>query len=210
MDSQTEHFMKRTNQPQAFALRQKALLASLGISLVLTSGCSTCNNTERGIVGGAAVGGVLGTIVGAATGRPLAGAAIGAGIGGTVGGVSGAAEDRRDRRFAQAVANAEQRGQMELTEVAKMSQAHVSDAVIIQHIRNTGAIFNLSADQIAWLKQQGVSDVVIQEMETNGRLRVVRPVYPGYVVAQPPPVVVVEQPPPPGPAVGVGFTYTRR
>lgn len=210
MDSQTEQIMKRTQEPYAIALRWKVVVTGLVLPLALTTGCSsTSSNTERGLVGGAAVGGVLGTLVGAAAGRPLQGAAIGAAVGGTVGGVSGAAEDRRDRRYAQAVAGAEQRGYAELTEVAKMAQAHVSDVVIIQHIRNSGAVFNLSSDQVVWLKEQGVSDVVIQEMETLGRVRFVRPVYPGYVVTQPvaPPVVVVE--PPPGPAIGVGVTYVR-
>src|SRR5436190_368346 len=135
MDSQTEPIMKRTHQPHAIALRFKIVITGLVLPLALTTGCSTCNNTERGLVGGAAVGG-------------------------TVGGVSGAAEDRRDRRYAQAAAYAEQRGYAELTEVAKLAQAHVSDVVIIQHIRNSGAVFNLSSDQVVWLKEQGVSDVV--------------------------------------------------
>ena len=45
------------------------------------------------------------------------------------------------------------------------------------------------SDQVVWLKQQGVSDSVIQEMETSGRVRVVRPIYGAYVT--PAPVVVV-------------------
>ncbi len=200
--------MKHTQQPLAVALRWKLLASGLLLPLTLTAGCSSCSNTGQGLLTGGAVGAVLGTVVGAAAGRPLQGAAIGAAMGGAVGGAAGAAEDRRDRRYAQAAANAEARGQYELTEVAKMAQAQVGDAVIIQHIRNSGAVFNLSADQVTWLKQQGVSDVVIQEMEANGRWRTISPVYPGYVGG--PPVVVVEQPPPPpGPTVGVGFTYAR-
>jgi hypothetical protein len=200
--------MKRTQPSQAVVQRFKLLAAGLLLPLSLLTGCSSTNNTGQGIVGGGLLGGALGALVGAAAGRPLAGAAIGAGIGGTMGGVAGASEDRRERRYVQAVAAAEQRAQDELVEVAKMAQAHVSDAVIIQHVRNSGAIFNLTSDQIVWLKQQGVSEGVIQEMEYTGRVAV-RPVYPypGYVVTQP--VVVAEPAPPPGPYVGVGVTYAR-
>jgi len=171
------------------------------------------NNTGQGIAGGAVVGGILGTIVGAAAGRPLQGAAIGAGIGGTVGGVNGAAQDSRDRQVTQSVVAAQQRGQDELSEVAKMHQAGTSDALIIQHIQSSGAIFNLTGDQIVWLKQQGISDAVIQVMQYyNGPVRVYGRGYPGPYVYAPPvtqPVVVVDQGPPAGPTVDVGVTYAR-
>ncbi len=198
--------MKRTHHPQAVAPRFWTLLAGVLLPLSLISGCSTMNNTEQGVLGGAAVGGFLGTLLGVATGRPLQGAAIGAGIGGAVGGVHGAAEDRRERRDAQWVAAAVQNSQNELMEVAKMARGGVSDPLIIQHVRNSGAIFNLSSEQILWLKQQGVSEVVIQEMEYCSSMRRVRP---AYVVAQPAPVVVVEQAPPPPPGIYVGATIGR-
>ncbi len=205
--------MKPTQQPQAIGQRFVVLLAGVLLPLSATCGCSSMSNTGQGIAGGAVVGGFFGTLLGLAAGRPLEGAAAGAAIGGTVGGVSGAAEDGRDRRVAQSVAAAQQRGYQELSEVAKMHQAGVNDAVIIQHVQTCGAIFNLTSDQIVWLKQQGISDPVIQTMQyTSGPVPVYGPGYgrPRYVYVQPvQQPVVVEQPPPPGATVGVGMTYAR-
>jgi hypothetical protein len=77
-----------------------------------------------------------------------------------------------------------------------MSQAHNSDAVIINQIRYTNSSFNLSPDDINWLKQQGVSDPVVIEMQTR------RP-----MIIQRAPVYVVE--PAPGPVVGFGVGVGR-
>ena len=84
-----------------------------------------------------------------------------------------------------------------------MAQQHVSDDVIITQIRTTRSVFQLSANDTIWLKQQGVSDVVIQEMLATPS-RYYRRVY-SAAPAYPPPVYVVEPAPPV--AVGVGFGY---
>ncbi len=197
--------MKPTHQPQAIVLRWKSALAGLLLPLSLTVGCSsTGSNTGNGLAGGAILGGIFGTLLGAAAGRPLEGAAIGAASGAAIGGVTGAAEDRREQRYAQmsadAYAAAVQRGQAELTEIARMAQAGVGDALIIEHVQKSGAIWNLSGEQIIWLKQQGVSETVIQAMNYNGPVQYAQPGYPYYYRR---PVVVVEQPPPV--AVGIAI-----
>ena len=78
-----------------------------------------------------------------------------------------------------------------------MSQQHISDALIITEIRSTNSFYRLNPDHLVWLKQMGVSDVVIMEMQS----RVPQQVYtaaPYYhrevVVVEPAPV-----------AVGIGF-----
>jgi hypothetical protein len=68
-------------------------------------------------------------------------------------------------------------------------------------------VFQLSANDTVWLKQQGVSDAVIQEMFASGS-RYPRRVYSAAPVYSQP-VYVVEPPPPPV-AVGFGFGYGRR
>ena len=87
-----------------------------------------------------------------------------------------------------------------------MAQQRVSDDVIISQIRTTGSVYQLSPTDIVWLKQNGVSDPVVQEMQATAvRVRG----YPGgpvYAVPAYTPVYVVEPPPPPV-AVGVGFGY---
>jgi hypothetical protein len=51
-----------------------------------------------------------------------------------------------------------------LAEVQSMSQAHVSDSVIISQIQNSSTRYQLTADQIITLKSAGVSDAVINAM----------------------------------------------
>ncbi len=94
------------------------------------------------------------------------------------------------------------RGPMGVTDVAQMAQAHVSDDVILAQLQATGATFRLSAEDIIWLKQNGVSDRVVQQMQASGAAA------PATVaVVAPAPVYVVD--PPPRVYVGYGF-YRRR
>ena len=132
-------------------------------------------------------------------------------------GLIGNAADRREERadaraVAQAQAIAAQNPPMGLQDVARMAQQHISDAVIIQQIRTTNSAFSLSPDQITWLKQQGVSDSVIIEMQSRRPAAMV-PVRARGVAAPAGSVYVVEPAPPPvsvGFGVGYGFGGCRR
>ena len=131
-----------------------------------------------------------------------AGALIGAGVGAVAGGLTGKAIDN-----AEAKAAAARRPPLGLTDVVTMAQNHVSDSVIINEIRTTGSVFTMSSNDVIYLKQQGVSDVVVQEMQaTSGRPRRVYAAEPVYARQ----VYVVEQPPPPPPVVGVGVGFNVR
>jgi len=48
-----------------------------------------------------------------------------------------------------------------LQEVVKLAQAHMGDDVILAYIKNSGASYALTADDILYLKAQGVSQTVI-------------------------------------------------
>ena len=48
-----------------------------------------------------------------------------------------------------------------LQEVVKLAQAHMGDGVILAYIKNSGTLYTLSADDILYLKDQGVSQNVI-------------------------------------------------
>ncbi|HEY1718086.1 MAG TPA: hypothetical protein VGH42_07295 [Verrucomicrobiae bacterium] len=48
--------------------------------------------------------------------------------------------------------------------VLQLSQAKVSDSTIVAYIHNSGTIYALDANQIVYLKQQGVSDTVLNTM----------------------------------------------
>lgn len=49
-------------------------------------------------------------------------------------------------------------------QVLQLEQAKVSDSTIITFVQNSGSLYGLSASQIVYLKQQGVSDGVINAM----------------------------------------------
>jgi len=49
-------------------------------------------------------------------------------------------------------------------QVLQLSQANVGDDIIVRYVQNSGTIFALSAPEIVYLKQQGVSDNVLNAM----------------------------------------------
>jgi hypothetical protein len=54
-------------------------------------------------------------------------------------------------------------------EILKLCQAKVSDGTVVAFVQNSGDSYNLSADQILWLRQQGVSDAVLTAMLSRPR-----------------------------------------
>ena len=91
--------------------------------------------------------------------------------------------------------------QLGLTDIVQLSAGKASDAVIIGQIRSTGSVYMLSAADLQWLKDSGVSDGVVIEMQQTASRG--RPV----VYGRHRPVYVVEEPvyvgPPP--VIGIGF-----
>src|SRR5665647_1501063 len=54
-------------------------------------------------------------------------------------------------------------------QIVQLAQAKVSDDTIIAYIRNSGNGYGLNADQIIYLRLQGVSDAVLSAMLTQPR-----------------------------------------
>src|ERR1035441_2865043 len=54
-------------------------------------------------------------------------------------------------------------------EILKLGRAHVGDEVIIGFIMNSGRIYHLSASEILYLREQGVSDQVLTAMLSAGQ-----------------------------------------
>jgi len=53
----------------------------------------------------------------------------------------------------------------DLQEVVKLSQQQMSDDVIISYIKNSGKTYHLSADDLIYLKDQGISQAVLSVLE---------------------------------------------
>jgi hypothetical protein len=187
-------------------MNQNVLVRTLLVPLLFTVGCSSMSNTEKGVGAGGLIGAGTGALIGSATHNTGAGALIGAGVGALSGGLIGHAVDESEKKTDAkiAAATAAQQGPMGITDVVYLAQQHVTDDLIITQIRSTQSVFHLSAGDTVWLKQQRVSDAVVQEMLATAnryprRIYSATPVYsqPVYVVEPPPPV-----------SVGVGFGYT--
>jgi hypothetical protein len=85
-------------------------------------------------------------------------------------------------------------------DVVQMVHNHVDDGLIINQIRTSGTVFHLSAGEITWLKQNGVSDAVVVAMQATAN----QPPPP------PPPAPVSTVYVEPAPPVFIGVGYHRR
>src|SRR5690348_12829529 len=71
-----------------------------------------------------------------------------------------------------AIANSDSASQMEpppklpygVAEVLKLSQAKVGDDIILSYIQNSGTVYNLGPSDIVYLKEQGVSERIVNQM----------------------------------------------
>lgn len=126
------------------------------VVMIFVSGCSNMGeNTKKGAVVGGLIGAGTGAIIGQQTGRhPVAGAAIGGSIGALSGGLIGSSIDKK-------ATSAEK---LSISDIVLLSKNKISDADIIQKIDTTGSVFRLSAEEITMLKNEGVSNAVINAM----------------------------------------------
>jgi hypothetical protein len=181
----------------------------LAIMLGFGTGCSTMNNTEKGVLAGGAIGAGAGTLIGAATGNPKTGAVVGGLLGAGVGGLAGDDADRKQERrteikqanMERAYDNAQPN---RISEVVDLVQSGTPEQQVINHIKNKAMTFDLSAADLKYLNENRVPTRVIEVMQSSRntihvpmRSRqptiireevIVEPVY----VSPPPPVVFVD------------------
>ncbi len=154
------------------------------------SGCNSPYHRDQG----ALVGGLTGAGVGAAIGEhndnPIAGALIGGAVGTLAGQAIGS---NMDAQVAHNNAIIEQRmgrrlaGAVTAAQVISMTQAQLSDEVIVTHIRANGLAQRLTPDDLIILSRQGVSDAVLNAMQNQP------PVTNTYPPPSARPVVIREQ-----------------
>lgn len=149
-------------------------------SLVAIScfGCSNMNNTQKGAAVGGAGGAALGAIVGKQLGNTGAGAAIGALSGVAGGALLGNAKDEADKRdnyarqaaYQQNMRYREQRA-MSNRDVLDMAANGVPDHTIVSTMKDRGGNFDTSPRSIIYLHNNGVSDGVIEAMQSHNMHR---------------------------------------
>jgi len=166
-------------------------------ALVPLLGCQSPYYADRGALAGGLTGAGVGALIGDAVGETAGGAAIGAGIGALTGGAIGGALDdieaRNRAEIASQLGRPVAQGQATVGEVVAMSRAGVDPRLIVNYVNNSGMAQVVTAQDVIYLTQQGVSPDVIQSMQTPR-------------VAQAPPAVIA---PPPGPVIIEEYHYGR-
>ncbi|HXG10527.1 MAG TPA: glycine zipper domain-containing protein [Gemmataceae bacterium] len=193
--------------PERGIARRKSwrLGAAALLPALLAGGCASMSNTDKGVLAGGGIGAGTGALIGSATGNTGLGAAVGGVIGAVSGGLVGNAVDKAERKAEEArlAAASAAPGPLGMTDIVQMTHQHIDDGIIISQIRTTGSVYHLSAQDIMWLKQNGVSDAVIREMQ----LTAARPARRVYTATPVYPVYVVPEPPPPPVRIGIGYTF---
>lgn len=140
--------------------------------------CLGCQNTKTRATEGGVIGGVLGAaaggIIGHQMGRGAEGAAIGAATGAVAGALIGGQIEKPGQAGQPAQAATEgtavqsqavNPNQMTVQQVIDLTKQGVNENVIIDKIKLTNSKFSLSAEEVSTLKQQGVSQKVIDSMQ---------------------------------------------
>jgi hypothetical protein len=194
-------------------------LIACGLTCLLLAGCAS--HADRGAGIGGLGGAGAGALIGGASGHGAEGALLGGALGMLAGSEIGAAADRRDAAANAALAQANS-GAVTSADVVAMVQNGVSEEVIATHIRTNGVRARVQPGDLITLRNQGVSDYLINAMQTahigGAAPQPVYgpPVYPQGVIVQEvagPPVFYAHRRhwhhhhcPPPRVGVSVGFS----
>jgi uncharacterized protein YcfJ len=134
------------------------------VFVLVVCGCAT-NKTR--VAEGAGIGGTIGAIaggiIGFQSGHPLQGAAIGGAIGGGTGAVVGAQIKKPTQD------NLSTPVQLTMQQIVDLSKQSVSSDDIITKIKAANSKYYLTADDVAYLQKQGVSQRVIETMQASGK-----------------------------------------
>jgi len=145
-------------------------MVSIFMSSLLVLSVIGCQSSPNRAPEGALIGGLLGagagTIIGNQSKNRDKGRTEGAIIGGAVGALTGAlAGSQMQKQPAQAPGAAVNQNQMSIQQIVNMSSQGVNEDVIVDRIRLTNSKFNLTPDDINYLRQNGVSQKVINAMQ---------------------------------------------
>lgn len=145
----------------------------IGIALMMCTLCVGCVGGQyqrQGALLGTGLGALTGAVIGHESGHAEGGAIIGGVIGGLTGSLAGETEDHyveQEQAIRQASYQQFNSNALRNHDIVMLSQNQVGDEVIRNSIQAQGGRFDLSPEGIVMLKQQGVSDLVIQSMQKS-------------------------------------------
>jgi uncharacterized protein YcfJ len=141
----------------------KVVFAGVLIMGLITAGCQSMGpKSTTGAVTGGLIGAGAGGIIGHQMGHGIGGAAIGAAVGAISGGLIGNQLDKADQ-----MGRANNPQYLTLISIAEMGKQGVPDDVIISEIQRTRSQYHLTSEVIQYLKENKVSDKVIDYMLTS-------------------------------------------
>ena len=198
--------------------RTVPFVSALLVAAAMAGGCRSPYYADRGALFGGLTGAGVGALVGDAAGNAGAGAVIGSAVGAITGAAVGESIDAdvaRSRAEIEARMGRQMQGAVTSQDIVAMTQAGLSDDVIVTHIRANGVAQPLAVHELIHLRNMGVRDSVINAMQQAPPRVAAATTYPGY----PPREVIVEHhygyPPPVvihrrhhhAPHVHWGFSY---
>jgi hypothetical protein len=188
-----------------YTIQRLFVLAAILISLV-PLGCRSPYYSDRGALAGGLAGAGIGAAIGDASGAAGPGAIIGAALGTLTGNAIGEGIDAdlaRSKAEIEARMGRQMSGAVSNDDVIAMTQAGLSEDVIATHIRAHGVARPPAVNDLIILRNQGVSDRVIQALQQTPpptatavpvsyavaptRAVVVEPYYGPYHYCPPPP-----------------------
>ncbi len=132
-----------------------------------------CQNAKSRAAEGAVIGGVLGAAAGGIIGHQSHSGGAGAGIGAAVGALSGAVigaqiekKPAGESAPSQPVTVAStSEAQMSVLQVIELSKSGATENIIIDKIKKSNSKFNLTPEDVDYLKKEGVSQNIINAMQ---------------------------------------------
>lgn len=148
--------------------QQLNLVAGLVLGWLLLTGCQAGPGAATGGALGTLTGGLAGAAIGASEGKGPEGALIGALAGGTLGSVAGHAVDRsvEQDRLNYLHQQQDQRGNaVNFEQIIRMTQSGLGSEVIARQIHNQGILRRPTIDELIYLQNSGVDNIVIQAIQ---------------------------------------------
>jgi len=141
----------------------------IGFLGVFATGCmypgGRPDYTGSGALSGAATGAAIGAMASHSGEGALLGGAIGAIAGGLIGhGMDAQQEAQLQAQAPQTYERIEQNEPLTVADVKELARAGVSDELIISQIRNSRTVYRLTTTEIIGLKDEGVSENIIDYM----------------------------------------------
>jgi Glycine zipper len=149
----------------------------------IMAGCQSGPHAQQGTLLGGLTGGAMGALIGDRSDNALPGAMIGALAGGLAGNAVGG---RVDQEIEASKVPPVSPSAVTIPDLISLSRSGLSEEVILNQVRANGFNGNLTSDTLIYLKNQGVSDRAISELQNRNKQV-------AYVAANPQPPIVIER-----------------